>query len=64
MNADQAEIVPSFADGVVDHDEGVAWCHRVAGEIEWASVNPVICRDGRLIRVGVHHVERKFGLWD
>jgi hypothetical protein len=46
----------------VDHDEGSAWCQRVAGEIEWAPVNPVICGDGRLIRVGSHHVEREFSI--
>jgi hypothetical protein len=61
--SDQAEIVPSFANGVVNHDEGAAWCHRVAGEIEWAPVDPVICGDGMLIRVRSHHVERKFCLW-
>ena len=47
----------------MDHDEGATWCHRVAGEIEWASVDPVICRDGRLVRVRSYHVERKFCLW-
>ncbi len=50
-------------ESIAEHDEGAAWCHRVAGEIKWTPVDPVICRDGRLIRVRSHHVERKFCLW-
>ncbi len=46
----------------MDHDEGAAWCRRVAGEIKWSPVDSVVGRDGRLIRVRSHHVERKICL--
>ncbi len=35
----------------------------MAGEIERAPVNPVVCGDDRLIGVRSHHVEGHFGLW-
>jgi hypothetical protein len=53
---------PSFANGIVDHDEGAAWCQRVAGEVEGSPMNSVVCGDCRLICIGLHHVESEFSL--
>ena len=63
IKSNKAEVVPSFANRVMDHDEGAARCQRVTDKIEGTPINPVVGGYCRLVREGTKHVERKFSLW-
>ncbi len=43
VEPDQPEVVPGFANRVVNHDEGAARCQRVACKVEGATVYAVVC---------------------
>ncbi len=63
VEADEAEIVPSFASGVVNDDEGTARGDRVRGEVVRLAENTMVGRDGGLVVVGAHEIKSEFGLW-
>ena len=58
----ETEVVPCFATGVVDDDQGAAGCDGVRQEIVGSAVYAVMCGDGWEIGVRVHKVESEFGL--
>ncbi len=57
-----SEVVPCFADGVVQDDESTTWGQRVAEEIAELAVNAVVCRYIRLVCKCAHHVQGDFFL--
>ena len=46
VEADEAEIVPSFASGVVDDDEGTTRSDRVRDEVVGLAEDTMVGRDG------------------
>jgi hypothetical protein len=60
---DKAEVVPSFAPGVVNNDEGAAWSDRVRDKVVGLAEDAMVSRDGGQVVVGTHEIKSELGLW-
>ncbi len=52
IEGDKTEVIPSFAPGIVDNDEGAAWSNWVRDKVVGFAGNTMVGRDSGQIVVG------------
>ena len=62
IKSNEAEVVPSFATGIVKDDESPAGCNWVREEVVGLAINSVVGRDRWKVSVGSLKVECQFSL--
>ena len=62
VKTNEAEVVPSFATGIVEDDESPAGCNWVGDEVVGLAINSVVGRDRCKVSVGSLKIECQFSL--
>ncbi len=62
VKSNEAEVVPSFATGIVEDDESPAGCNWVGEEVAGLAINSVVGRDRWKVSVASLKIECQFGL--
>ena len=62
VKTNEAEVVPSFATGIVEDDESPAGCNWVGDEVVGLAINSVVGRDRCKVSVGSLKIECQFKL--
>ena len=62
IKSNKAEVVPSFATGIVKDDESPAGCNWVREEVVGLAINSVVGRDRWKVSVGSLKIECQFSL--
>ena len=62
VKSNEAEVVPSFATGIVEDDESPAGCNWVGDEVVGLAINSVVGRDRCKVSVGSLKIECQFSL--
>ena len=62
IKTNEAEVVPSFAPGIVEDDESSAGCNWVGEEVVRLAMDSVVGRDRWKVSVGSLKIECQFGL--
>ena len=62
IKTNEAEVVPSFAPGIVEDDESSAGCNWVGDEVVGLAIDSVVGRDRCKVSVGSLKIECQFGL--
>ena len=62
IKTNEAEVVPSFATGIVKDDESPAGCNWVGEEVVRLAMDSVVGRDRWKVSVGSLKIECQFGL--
>ena len=57
VESNEAEVVPSFAAGIVEDDESPAGCNWVGEEVVGLAIDAVVGRDGKEVGVGSLKIE-------
>ena len=57
VKSNEAEVVPSFATGIVEDDESPAGCNWVGEEVVGLAIDSVVGRDRRQVGVGLLKIE-------
>ncbi len=52
IEADKTKVVPSFAPGIVDNDEGAAWSNWVRDKIVGFAEDTMVGRDSGQVVIG------------
>jgi hypothetical protein len=62
VESNEAEVVPSFATGIMEDDESPAGCNWVGEEVVGLAIDSVVSRDRWEVGVGSLKIECQFSL--